>query len=54
MEFVERSGRAWLSAPNDPDETDEVIRAAASGEVSEADLRDPDRRALRVALPSAQ
>lgn len=30
----------WLPPPNDPDETDHGIRAAASGEASEADLRD--------------
>ena len=40
MEFAERNGRSWLSAPGDPDETDQVIRAAASGEMGEADLRD--------------
>jgi death-on-curing protein len=40
VEFVERNGRSWLPAPGDPDETDRVIRAAASGELSEADFRD--------------
>ena len=40
VEFVERNGRTWLPAPGDPDETDHVIRAAASGEMSEADFRD--------------
>ncbi|MGH2428376.1 MAG: type II toxin-antitoxin system death-on-curing family toxin [Candidatus Limnocylindria bacterium] len=40
VEFVERNGRTWLPAPGDPEETDRVIRATASGEVSEADFRD--------------
>jgi death-on-curing protein len=40
VEFVERNGRTWLSAPGDPDETDEVIRAVAGGEMSEAAFRD--------------
>lgn len=40
VEFVERNGRTWLPAPGDPDETDQVIRAVAGGEVSEADFRD--------------
>jgi death-on-curing protein len=40
VEFVERNGRTWLPAPGDPDETDQVIRAVASGEVSQADFRD--------------
>ncbi len=40
VEFVERNGRTWLTAPGDPDETDRVIRAAASGELSEAYVRD--------------
>lgn len=38
VEFVERNGRTWSSAPGDPDETDQVIRTAASGEMSEADF----------------
>lgn len=38
VEFVERNGRTWLPAPGDPDETDHVIRAVASGGVSEADF----------------
>lgn len=38
VEFVERNGRAWLSAPGDPDETDRVIRAVAGGEMSEEDF----------------
>jgi len=38
VEFVERNGRTWSSAPGDPDETDQVIRAAASGKMSEADF----------------
>lgn len=40
VEFVERNGRTWLPAPGDPGETDEVIRAAAGGQISEADFRD--------------
>jgi death on curing protein len=40
VEFVERNGRTWVPAPGDPDETDRVIRGAASGEVSEAEFRD--------------
>ncbi len=40
VEFVERNGRTWLPAPGDPDETDQVIRAVASSDVSQADFRD--------------
>ena len=40
VEFVERNGRTWVPAPDDPDETDRVIRGIASGELSEADFRD--------------
>ena len=40
VEFVERNRRTCLPAPGDPNETDRVIRAVASGEVSEADFRD--------------
>ena len=40
VEFVERHGRTWLPAAGDPDETDRMIRAAASGQISEADFRD--------------
>lgn len=40
LEFVERNGRTWLPAPGDPDETDHVIRAVASGEVSEVVFRE--------------
>ncbi len=40
VEFVERNGRTWLKAPGDPGETDRIIRATASGELSEADVRD--------------
>ena len=39
VEFVERNGGTWVPAPGDPDETDQVIRAAASGEMSEAAFR---------------
>lgn len=39
VEFVERNGRSWMPAPADPDETDRVIRAVASSEVTEADFR---------------
>jgi len=40
VEFVERNGRTWIPAPGDPDETDQVVRGVASGEVSEADFRE--------------
>jgi death on curing protein len=40
VEFVERNGRQWKSAPADPDETDRVIRAAASSDMTEAAFRD--------------
>jgi death-on-curing protein len=40
VEFVERNGRTWVPAPGDPDETDRVIRAVASGDLSEGDFRD--------------
>jgi death on curing protein len=40
VEFVERNRRTWVPAPGDPDETDRVIRAVASGDLSEADFRD--------------
>jgi death on curing protein len=39
VEFVERNGRTWVPAPGDPEESDQVIRAAASGEMSEAAFR---------------
>lgn len=38
VEFVERNGRVWLPAPGDPDETDDVFRGVASGDLSEADF----------------
>lgn len=40
VEFVERNARTWRAAPGDPDETDRVIRAAAGGEISQADFRE--------------
>lgn len=40
VEFVERNGRRWMPAPGDPDETDTVIRAVASNEITEADFRE--------------
>lgn len=40
VEFVERNGRTWLPAPGDPDETDLVLRAVASSEISESDFRE--------------
>jgi prophage maintenance system killer protein len=40
VEFVERNSRTWNPAPGDPDETDRVIRAVASGDLSEGDFRD--------------
>jgi death-on-curing protein len=39
IEFVERNRRTWVTAPGDPDETDRVIRAVASGDLSQADFR---------------
>lgn len=39
VEFVERNGRAWVPAPGDPNETDRVVRAVASGEMREEDFR---------------
>lgn len=40
VEFVERSGRTWIPAPGDPDETDRVLRGVAGGEAGEAESRD--------------
>ena len=40
VEFVERNGGTWIPAPGDPDETDQVIRGVAGGEVSESEFRD--------------
>jgi death-on-curing protein len=40
VEFVERNGRTWVSAPGDPDETDHVIRGIASNELSQVDFRE--------------
>jgi death-on-curing protein len=40
VEFVERNRRTWILAPGDPDETDRVIRAVASGDLSEGAFRD--------------
>lgn len=40
VEFVERNGRTWAAAPGDPDETDLMLRAVASSEVSETEFRD--------------
>ena len=40
VEFVERNGRSWAPAPGDPDETDRVIRAIASNDMSQADFRE--------------
>ena len=39
VEFVERNGRTWTRSPNDPDETDAMIRGVAAGTVGEAELR---------------
>lgn len=39
VEFVERNGRTWRPAPGDPDETDQVIRAAAADQMSQAAFR---------------
>jgi len=40
IEFVERNGRTWTRATGDPDETDEIIRAAAASDIDEASFRD--------------
>ncbi|MEX1157168.1 MAG: Fic family protein [Chloroflexota bacterium] len=40
VEFLERNGRAWVPPLGDPDETDQMIRGVASGDVSEADFRE--------------
>ena len=40
VEFVERTGRTWIPAPSDPDETDRVMRGIAGAEVCEATFRD--------------
>lgn len=39
IEFIERNGGVWMPAPGDPDETDFVIRAVASGELTLEDFR---------------
>jgi death on curing protein len=38
VEFVERNGRVWVPAPADPVETDDVIRAVASGDINDDDF----------------
>lgn len=40
VDFVERNGRTWAAAPGDPGETDLMLRAVASSEVSETEFRD--------------
>jgi ABC-type lipoprotein export system ATPase subunit len=35
-----RDRRTWIPAPGDPDETDRVIRAVASGDLSQRGFRD--------------
>ena len=40
VDFVERNSRTWVAAPGDPDETDQVIREVASGDMSQADFRE--------------
>ena len=40
VEFVERNRRTWVPAPGDPEETDRVIRAVASSDLSQGDVRD--------------
>ncbi len=40
IEFVERNGGSWIPAPRDPDETDDMIRGIAGGEVSQVEFRD--------------
>jgi death on curing protein len=39
VEFAERNGRRWVPAPDDPDETDRVVRGAAGGSIDEATFR---------------
>ncbi|HWF49768.1 MAG TPA: type II toxin-antitoxin system death-on-curing family toxin [Solirubrobacteraceae bacterium] len=38
LEFVSRNGKVWERSPNDPAETDAIIRGVAAGTVSEAEL----------------
>lgn len=38
IEFVERNGRIWERAPDDPDETDRIIRGVAAGTISRDEL----------------
>jgi death on curing protein len=40
VEFVERNGRTWLPAGDDPRETDRMIRGVESGDISQADFRE--------------
>ena len=39
IEFVERNGRRWMRAPNDPAETDQIMRGVAANEISCEQLR---------------
>jgi len=39
IEFVERNGGIWVRSANDPDETDEAIRAVAAGLLDEDAFR---------------
>ena len=38
VEFVERNGWEWLRSPDDPGETDGIIRSVADGSMSKTDL----------------
>ena len=40
VEFVERNGRTWLPAGDDPGETDRMMGGVASGDMSQADFRE--------------
>lgn len=38
-EFAERNGRSWMRSPDDPAETDRVIRAVAAGQIDQESFR---------------
>ena len=38
LEFVGRNGRTWARSPDDPADTDVIIRGVAAGTVTEAEL----------------
>ena len=47
VEFVERNGRSWVRSPDDPEETDEVIRGVAAGLIDETEFRGWVARRIR-------